>query len=150
MVTGSVVKPDSTSFPSFSQDTVIGFGVKFVASQMSLDLRGAGPEKPSRGGTNTFTLGFISATAGMKGQGVSSAWPKPHPLLPLGHAWAWAPLLGGFGSYLEWAHADLCFCLRSGFCIPGIHLNLQGCSWETATPARWLGTCPLSSVLGRF
>lgn len=84
MVTGSVVKPDSTSFPSFSQDTVIGFGVKFVASQMSLDLRGAGPEKPSRGGTNTFTLGFISATAGMKGQGVSSAWPKPHPAAPSG------------------------------------------------------------------
>lgn len=70
---------------------MICLGLKLVASQMSLDLRGAGPEKASRGGMNTLMLGVTSVTTGRKGQGVSSAWPKPHSPLPLDHAWARGP-----------------------------------------------------------
>lgn len=56
---------------------MICLGLKLEASQISLDLRGTGPEKASRGGMNTVTLGGISMTARGEGQGVSLAWPKP-------------------------------------------------------------------------
>lgn len=80
--TGFVVKPDSTCCPSRSQDTLTCLGLNPVAWQMSRDLRGLEPEKESRGGMNTFTLGCNSMVTGVQGQDVSLAWcPQSPPSL---------------------------------------------------------------------
>lgn len=74
-----MVTPESTCFPSRSQDTEICLGLKPVAWQRSLDVRGPLPvlEKPSRGGTKTVTLGGTSSGTVVGRR--ASAWPGPTP-----------------------------------------------------------------------
>lgn len=71
----SVVTPDSTCFPSRSQNTEIFFGLKPVAWQMSLDVRWLLLEKASRGGMKTLTLGDTGVDTGAKEY--MSAWLGP-------------------------------------------------------------------------